>query len=249
MNDGRFVLKWARVVLIIVLGFVLIVYGKKDKMRYKLACFDLDGTLLDTLGGLTRSLNAARRMNNLPLQTEEQVKSFINNGVVKMIERSLAADGKVFNAALKAQLLKDYVAYYNSHYLEDTRPYNGILEVLIRLKADGMLLACISNKDDEPAQRLIERFFPNVFDYVRGSVEGVERKPSPEPIERCLNHFGIQNSEAVYVGDSEIDIMTALNSGIDSISCTWGYRTRRFLVENGALFICTEPIDLRNIMR
>ena len=70
-----------------------------------------------------------------------------------------------------------------------------------------------------------------------------------EPIERCLNHFGVQNSEAVYVGDSEIDIITALNSDMDSISCTWGYRPRRFLVENGALFICTEPIDLRNIMR
>lgn len=218
-------------------------------MRYKLACFDLDGTLLNTLGGLTRSLNAARRMNNLSLQTEEQVKTFINNGVVKMIERSLAADPGDYSDALKQRLLKDYKAYYNSHVLEDVRPYNGIFEALIRLKADGMLLACITNKDDEPAQKLIKHFFPDVFDYVKGSVEGVERKPSPEPIDKCLYSLGIENSDTVYVGDSETDIITAINSDMDSISCTWGYRSRKFLVENGALFICTEPVDLRNLMR
>ena len=218
-------------------------------MRYKLACFDLDGTLLNTLGGLTRSLNAARRMNNLAPQTEEQVTTFINNGVVKMIERSLAADPGDYSTELKERILKDYIAYYNSHVLEETRPYNGMLEALLRLKADGMKLACITNKNDEPAQKLIKQVCPDVFDYVKGSVEGVERKPSPEPIEKCLYSLGIENSDTVYVGDTEVDIMTAVNSGIDSISCTWGYRTRRFLVENGALFICTEPVDLRNLMR
>ena len=218
-------------------------------MRYRLACFDLDGTLLNTLGGLTKSLNAARRMNFLEPQTEEQVKSFINNGVVRMIERSLTADKARYSEVIKRRLLKDYVAYYNSHYMEDTRPYDGIAEVLRRLKADGMLLACVTNKDDEPAQRLIERFFPGLFDYVSGSKDGVEKKPSAEPVERCLEQLGVAKSEAVYVGDSDIDIQTANNSGLDSISCTWGYRTRKFLVEKGALFICTEPIDLRNIMR
>ena len=218
-------------------------------MRYKLACFDLDGTLLNTIGGLTKSLNAARRMNNLAPQTEEQVTTFINNGVVKMIERSLAADPGDYSTELKERLLKDYVAYYNSHVLEETRPYNGMMEALLRLKADGMKLACITNKNDEPAQKLIKQFFPDIFDYVKGSVEGVERKPSPEPIEKCLYSLGIENSDTVYVGDTEVDIVTADNSGIDSISCTWGYRSRKFLVENGALFICTEPVDLRNLMR
>ena len=218
-------------------------------MRYKLACFDLDGTLLNTLGGLTRSLNAARRMNNLAPQTEEQVTTFINNGVVKMIERSLAADPGDYSTELKERILKDYIAYYNSHVLEETRPYNGMLEALLRLKADGMKLACITNKNDEPAQKLIKQFFPDVFDYVKGSVEGVERKPSPEPIEKCLYSLGFENSDTVYVGDTEVDIMTAVNCEMDCISCTWGYRSRRFLVENGALFICTEPVDLRNLMR
>ena len=188
-------------------------------MRYRLACFDLDGTLLDTIGGLTSSLNAARRMNNLAPQTEEQVITFINNGVVRFIERSLA------------------------------KPYNGIQEVLNRLKSDGMLLACVSNKNDEPAKILVDHFFPGLFDYVSGSVEGVERKPSPEPVMKCLDALGIEKSEAVYIGDSDTDIKTAVNSGLDIISCSWGYRTREFLMENGAVNICSVPVDLRSFMR
>ena len=218
-------------------------------MRYRLACFDLDGTLLDTLGGLTFSLNAARRMNGLNAQTEEQVRSFIGNGVTKMIERSLALDPGSYSEELKLKLLKDNVSYYDSHYLEKTKPFNGITEVLTRLKSDGMLLAVVSNKNDEPSRNLIDHFFPNLFDYVSGSMEGVERKPSAEPVERCLNKLGVKNSEAVYIGDSDTDIQTAQNSGMDIISCTWGYRTHEFLVENGAKNICTDPMNLRTFMR
>ena len=127
-------------------------------MRYRLACFDLDGTLLDTLGGLTSSLNAARRMNGLAPQTEEQVKSFINNGVVKFIERSLNADPGEYSEELKNKVLKDNVSYYDSHCIENTRPYNGIVESLMRLKSEGMLLACVTNKNDEPARKLIDHF-------------------------------------------------------------------------------------------
>ena len=221
----------------------------KTGMRYKLACFDLDGTLLDTLGGLTQSLNAARRMNNLEPQTEEQVRSFIGNGVTKLIERSLTADPGDYSEELKLRLLKDNISYYNSHYLEKTRPYNGITEVVMRLKSEGMLIACVSNKNDEPVQKLIEHFFPGLFDYVSGSMEGVERKPSAEPVERCLNALGVENSETVYIGDSDTDIMTAQNSGTDIISCTWGYRSREFLMENGAVCICTDPMDLRTFIR
>lgn len=221
----------------------------KTGMRYKLACFDLDGTLLDTLGGLTQSLNAARRMNNLEPQTEEQVRSFIGNGVTKLIERSLTADPGDYSEELKLRLLKDNISYYNSHYLEKTRPYNGITEVVMRLKSEGMLIACVSNKNDEPVQKLIEHFFPGLFDYVSGSMEGVERKPSAEPVEKCLNALGVENSETVYIGDSDTDIMTAQSSGTDIISCTWGYRSREFLMENGAVCICTAPMDLRTLIR
>ena len=218
-------------------------------MRYRLACFDLDGTLLDTIGGLTSGLNAERRKNNLAPQTEEQVMTFINNGVVRFIERSLTADPGEYSEELKKKLLKDNVSYYDSHCLDNTKPYNGIQEVLTRLKSDGLMLACITNKNDEPAKTLIDHFFPGLFDYVRGSVEGVERKPSSEPVDKCLEALGVKNSEAVYIGDSDTDIKTAENSGLDIISCTWGYRTREFLMENGAVNICSDPLDLRRLMR
>ena len=218
-------------------------------MRFKLACFDLDGTLLNTLGGLTKSLNAARRMNNLGPQTEEQVKTFINNGVVKMITRSLASDPGDYSEELKESLLKDYIAYYNSHYLEETMPYNGIVELLTRLKSDGVLIACVTNKDDEPSQKLIEHFFPGIFDYVSGSKEGIERKPSSEPVDICLDALNISKNEAVYIGDSDTDILTARNSGLELICCAWGYRERGFLLENGAVNICSEPLDIRSFMR
>ena len=218
-------------------------------MRFKLACFDLDGTLLNTLGGLTKSLNAARRMNNLGPQTEEQVKTFINNGVVKMITRSLASDPGDYSEELKESLLKDYIAYYNSHYLEETMPYNGIVELLTRLKSDGVLIACVTNKDDEPSQKLIEHFFPGIFDYVSGSKEGIERKPSSEPVDICLDVLNISKNEAVYIGDSDTDILTARNSGLELICCAWGYRERGFLLENGAVNICSEPLDIRSFMR
>ena len=218
-------------------------------MRYRLAIFDLDGTLLDTIGGLTSSLNAARRMNNLAPQTEEQVKTFINNGVEKFIERSLTADPGEYSEELKQKLLKDNVAYYDSHYLENTHPYNGITESLMRLKSDGVLLACISNKNDEPARKLTDHFFPDIFDYVSGAQEGVERKPSYQPVERCLFSLGVENSEAVYIGDTDTDIQTAKNSRMRCISCTWGYKTREFLAGNGAEIICTDPLDLTRLMR
>ena len=218
-------------------------------MRYKLACFDLDGTLLDTLGGLTLSLNAARRMNNLAPQTEEQVRSYIGNGVTKLIERSLAADPGEYSEELKSRLLKDNINYYDSHYLEKTHPFNGITEVVTRLKSDGMLIACVSNKNDEPTKKLIEHFFPGLFDYVSGSKEGVQRKPSAEPVMKCLYALRIDEGDAVYIGDSDTDIMTAQNCGMDIISCTWGYRSREFLMENGARCICTDPMDLTSFMR
>lgn len=218
-------------------------------MRYKLAIFDLDGTLLNTLGDLTLSLNAARRMNCLEPQTEEQVKTFINNGVVRMIERSLEADGVSYREEFKNRFLHDYIGYYNSHYLNLTRPYDGICEILSRLKGEGMLLACITNKDDEPSRKLVEHFFPGMFDYVRGSVEGVERKPSYEPVEKCLHSLGIMNEDAVYIGDSDTDIVTARNSNMDSISCTWGYRTGDFLRKFGAERLCSEPLELGSLMR
>lgn len=221
----------------------------KLQVRYRLACFDLDGTLLDTLAGLANALNAARRMNGLAPQSEEQIRGFIGNGVEKLVERSLEADPGSFDADLKQKLLEDRIKYYAANCLYGTRPYDGITEAVLRLRSAGMMLAVVTNKDEIPTNILIDRFFPGVFDYVCGTMPGKPRKPDPEAVGRCLDALGVAPEECVYIGDSEVDILTAKNSGLDLVSCDWGYRTRSFLKENGAGVICSDPADLWRFMQ
>ena len=218
-------------------------------MRYKLACFDLDGTLLDTLAGLANALNAARRMNGLAPQTEEQIKGFIGNGVEKMIERSLSADPRTFHETLKEKLMNDRLSYYAANCKYKTKPYDGITEMLSKLKSSGMKLAVVTNKDEIPTQILIDHFFPDTFDYVRGSQPRMCRKPDPEVVMRCLDSLDMRPEDCVYIGDSEVDIKTAANSGLDLISCDWGYRSREYLKENGAGTICSDPADIWRLLQ
>ncbi len=247
-NLGGFVL------LTYVFGSVLIMRkGTELKggcvMRYRLACFDLDGTLLDTLAGLANALNAARKMNNLPPQTQDQIKGFIGNGVEKMIERSLSDNPGTYDEALKEKLLNDRLSYYAANCIEKTKPYNGITEMLSKLKSSGMLLAVVTNKDEVPTQILIDHFFPGTFDYVRGSQPRMYRKPDPKVVMRCLDSLDVKPEECVYIGDSEVDIKTAANSGIDLISCDWGYRSREELKEHGAGTICSDPADIWRLLQ
>jgi len=218
-------------------------------VRYRLACFDLDGTLLDTLAGLVNALNAARRMNGLAPQTEEQIRGFIGNGVEKLVERSLEADPGTFNDELKQKLLEDRIRYYAANCLYETHPYDGITEAVLKLRSSGMKLAVVTNKDEIPTTILINHFFPGVFDYVCGTMPGKPRKPEPEAIGMCLDALGVSPEECVYIGDSEVDILTARNSGLDLISCDWGYRSRAFLKENGAGIICSDPADLWRLLQ
>lgn len=218
-------------------------------MRYKAACFDLDGTLLDTLAGLANALNAARRMNGLAPQTLEQVKSYIGNGVEKLVERSLEDDPGTYDDTLKQNVLRDRLSYYAANCVENTRPYDGITEVLLRLKSTGMKLAVITNKDEVPTRILTDHFFPGIFEYVSGTMPGMPRKPDPAVVDGCLESLGVEPGECVYIGDSEVDILTAENSGMHLINCDWGYRTRTFLKEHGAGTICSDPADLWSLLQ
>lgn len=214
-------------------------------MRYKAVLFDLDGTLLDTLSDLAGALNAARQMNGLPAQDIEQIRSYIGNGRRKLIERSLSTDPGEYDEELAVKLLTDDSRYYNSHCMINTKPYDGIVDLIRRLKSDGIRICCVTNKADETANTLIGHFFPDMFDIVAGSVPEVPVKPDPAVVERCLIKLGLQESECVFIGDSEVDIQTAANAGMDCISVCWGYKTREFLEREGAMRICTRPLDLR----
>lgn len=214
-------------------------------MKYKAVLFDLDGTVLDTIQELAITMNKAREMSGLTPQPLEQVRSMVGNGIRNLIKRSLNEDGTDVNPNV---VFNDFMAYYIEHCVENTFPYDGVQEMLSQLKSRGIKLAVVSNKADEPSVKLINHFFPGVFDYVRGHREDTPLKPSPEVIYETLRALGVTANESVYVGDSEVDIKTADNSGMESISVDWGFKSHEFLAQHNAKLIVSDMATLTNIL-
>lgn len=213
-------------------------------MKYEVAIFDLDGTVLDTIEGLAISMNAARKMCGLSEQPLEKVKAMVGNGMRKLVQRSIADD----DGADEDEVLNKFMLYYNEHCVELTKPYEGIPEMLSSLRANGMKTALLTNKADYASQLLIDALLPDLFDDVRGHVDGVPHKPDPTSINAMLGRLGVSNKNAVYIGDSEVDILTGKNSGMDYISVDWGFKTREFLVEHEAKVIVSSVEELQNYL-
>ena len=207
-------------------------------MRYKAVLFDLDGTILNTIGGLAYTMNVARSMSGLEPQPLEQVRAMVGNGIRNLIKRSLANEAA--DSADTDKVFADFMEYYIEHCVDNTFPYDGIMEVLMELKGRGVKLAVVSNKADVPSCKLIEHFFPGVFDYVRGHREDTPLKPDRQVVDETLEILGVTSAEAVYVGDSDVDIKTAVNSDMPCISVDWGFKTHQFLVEHDATYIVSD---------
>ncbi|MBE7084449.1 MAG: HAD family hydrolase [Clostridiales bacterium] len=202
---------------------------------YKLAVFDLDGTLLDTLDDLTASANFALHAYGYPTRTKAEIRSFIGDGIVKLMERSAGiTDRKIVD-----ELVASFRAYYAVHCKDETRPYAGIIALLQMLRKSGIKLAVLSNKVHTATQQLIGDYFPDTFDEVMGENEakGILRKPSPTALLAIMERMGVSKEETVYIGDSEVDIQTSKNAGVDCISVTWGFKDEAFLRANGAMAI------------
>ena len=200
-------------------------------MKYKIAIFDLDGTILNTLDDLADSLNVVLQEFKMPLHTYEQVRFMVGNGIPKLIERAIP-DG-VTNPKYQ-EVLSEYIKYYEKHCAQKTAPYDGILELLSQMKHHGMKIAVNTNKVSQAAEELCNYYFPSVFDYVCGSSPQTPVKPAPDGVFKILNHLNMRKEDAVYIGDSDVDIQTGKNSGIDVISVAWGFRGKDFLLQNGA---------------
>jgi len=213
-----------------------------------LAIFDLDGTLLSTMEGLAFSVNYAREQQGLKPQPTPQIQSYIGNGAVKLIQRSLKADN-IEDEEKTKQMLKDFNDHYNEHCIERTTPYNGIQETIKELNKQGILTACISNKNDYPSKKLCGHFFQKDLMYVAGSKPDVPRKPDPTAVNECLKTLNKQPNDAVYIGDSEVDIRTAQNSNMPCISVSWGFKTKDFLRENGATTIVDTMEELKTAIK
>ncbi len=211
----------------------------------KAVIFDLDGTLLNTLDDLADSTNYALSRFCYPTRTIDEVRQFVGNGVAKLIERAIP-EGK--NNPNFEKCLAIFKENYAQNMYNKTAPYNGIIEMLSNLKSKGIKIAVVSNKFDLAVKELCKKYFEGFIDFAAGENEaqGIKKKPAPDTVISVLNKFNFAPEDAVYVGDSDVDIMTAKNSKMPCISVTWGFRDEKFLLENGATILINAPSEIYN---
>ncbi|MCD8159087.1 MAG: HAD-IA family hydrolase [Clostridiales bacterium] len=203
--------------------------------------FDLDGTLLDTLGDLAEGVNFALRNNGLNEIGEETVRGYVGNGAKLLISRSTGED---FEDPLFKKCHEDFREYYFNHLSVKTKPYDGIEDVLKSLKARGFKTAILSNKPDTATKALSELYFGSLIDFAQGEKPEINKKPAPDGVYAVLKELGADKENTLYVGDSEVDIQTAKSSGLKCISCSWGFKGREFLLKNGAENIADKPKNI-----
>ena len=213
--------------------------------RYKAIIFDLDGTLLDTLADLAEGTNYALRVNGFPERTIDEIRRFVGNGARKLIERAVP-DGQI-EAALE-KVRQDFDIYYKVHCKDHTGPYPGIMEMLQELVQQGYSLGVVSNKPDFAVQDLIPEYFPDIFSSISGERQGVAKKPAPDLILEAMKNLQADSSNAVYVGDSEVDMEAAANAGIPCISVVWGFKGKKFLEEQQAEMIIEKPSEIQKYL-
>ena len=213
--------------------------------NYQLIIFDLDGTILDTLEDLKCSLNAALKKNKLPERSFEEVRRFVGNGIGMLIRRAVPSDA---NDNTIRQVHADFTTHYKVHSTDHTRPYDGITALMEQLHAAGRKIAVISNKADYAVQDLCQHYFPDLIDIAVGEKEGVRRKPEPDSVNEVIRLLSIPKKSVVYIGDSEVDIQTAKNAGIDAVIVEWGFRDRDFLIEQGASVLVKTPAELARLL-
>ena len=205
--------------------------------------FDLDGTLLDTLEDLYLSVNHILSKYNFPLRTLDEVRMFVGTGVPKLIERALPkGHGKeTFDSALA-----DFKEYYGAHCNDNTKPYPGINESLSYLKARGYKIAVVSNKVDFATKSLCRDYFGGLIDVAIGQREGIEKKPAPDSVFEAMKLLDSKN--AIYIGDSDVDVLTAKNAGLPCIAVTWGFRDRACLAHAGATVFADTAKELQDLI-
>ena len=211
-------------------------------MRIKAAIFDLDGTLLNTLEDLCDSTNAALEQYGYPTRTIDEVRRFVGNGVKLLMLRALGIEKPEDNAEFE-DVFAAFRAHYAEHSNDHTRPYDGVMELMQHLQDAGIEMAIVSNKLDPAVKQLNELYFRQYITVAIGENEaaGVKKKPAPDTVYTALRELGIAAENAVYIGDSEVDLATAKNSGLPCISVTWGFRDRECLTEHGAQIFCDTP--------
>lgn len=214
-------------------------------MKYDTVIFDLDGTLLNTLEDLRDSLNDALIQNGYSIRSLEEVRRFVGNGVKNLVRRSLP---EASNEEEVIKLMDIFLVHYKNNMQNKTRPYNGIMELLLDLNRYNYKLAIVSNKYDPAVKALAKTYFGNLFPVAIGEAPDIKRKPAPDSIFTAVKELGSELSNTILVGDSETDVQTAKNAGIPCIGVTWGFRNREVLRSEGADFLIDTPKELLTII-
>lgn len=209
-------------------------------MRYDTVIFDLDGTLLDTLDDLAAAINYALSTCGFPQRTREEVRAFVGNGVVKLVDRAAPAGTA---STEKEKVLKTFKEYYSAHSRDLTRPYQGIPELVEALGKCGIRMAIVSNKFQTAVEELNNYYFGKRIPVASGENEaaGIRKKPAPDMVFSALKRLGSEPAHALYIGDSEVDVETAAAAGMDCLLVSWGFRERALLEAFGPVFLADEP--------
>jgi len=207
--------------------------------------FDMDGTILNTIDDITDSVNYALAVMEYPLQTVQQVKMAVGSGAIQLIERVLPA-GETHETVMK--VFKIYQAHYDKNNSNKTGPYDGIMLLLNQLRTNGFKLSVVSNKYDHLVKELNEKIFNRYFDVSIGEIKGIPIKPAPDMIHKALEILGLNKDEVLFVGDSEVDMLTATNAKLKSVGVTWGFRDQSVLEAHHADFIIHQPQELFDVI-
>lgn len=214
-------------------------------MNIKAVIWDLDGTLLNTLDDLAASVNAALAMNGMPLRSTQEVRAFVGNGIRNLMMR--AVPGGEANPAFD-KALEDFTRHYGAHSRDRTRPYDGILEMLDKLSEAGVKHAIVSNKIDFAVKALSRAYFGERMCAAIGDDPSRARKPAPDSVLAAMREMGVTAQETVYVGDSDVDVLTARNAGVPCVAVLWGFRDEACLKAAGAKRLARTPEELREII-
>ena len=214
-------------------------------MGYRAVLLDMDGTVLDTLSDLYAAVNHSLSEFGLPAVSREKVRASLGNGAARLIRRCLPEGADEQTAE---RVLEFYLPYYDAHCSVNTKPYEGIVPMMERLRAAGIKLAIVSNKVDGAVKMLAEEHFPGLLETAVGESAAVRRKPDPDAVLAAARELGVSVSDCVYVGDSEVDIQTANNAGMDCISVGWGFRDPHQLIAAGAERIAATPEELEEMI-
>ena len=213
---------------------------------YRTVIFDLDGTLLNSIGDLAAAANYVCRQNGWPEHTEAEIMGMVGHGIPNLVRQFSPADAR--STLMVLNTTSQFNQYYGCHNMELTRPYEGMAELLQQLKAAGAQLAVCSNKADNFSRAIVEHYYPGVFDLVRGNLNGMPVKPDPTVVREIMRDLDASYLSAMMVGDSSVDIQTGHNAGIKACGVTWGFRSRESLVEAAADAIADTPAELGKLL-